>query len=70
MPKWNDLGKEIFEVGQQKDLDLKSFNEVYATRKKWVQFTLIWDNATGQYKRWWEYCKLRNKYEKNKSATK
>jgi hypothetical protein len=67
-PKWNELGMEIFDVGQHADLDNKSFKTVWETRPKWVEFTLIWEEASGQYSRWLEYCRLRNKDEpKNQS---
>jgi len=71
MNSWNHKSDdEKFEEGQHSDLDYKTFNYIYVNRPKWVQFTLIWESAKGQYKRWLQYCRDRNKYEqKNKPVT-
>ena len=58
------MSTEIFEKGLHGDLDGKTFAEIYQTREKWVQFTLIWKTATGQYDQWLRYCRLRSKDEK------
>jgi hypothetical protein len=42
------------------DLDGKQFSEVYTSRPKFVKFTRSWTAATGEFKLWFQYVKLRD----------
>ena len=66
---WKKSSKMVFK-NEHPDLNGKTFNEVYDTRPEWVQFTLIWKEASGVYKSWMEYVTSRNKDERqNKPAS-
>ena len=60
--------QEVFEK-EHADLEGKSFLEVYNTRKQWVEFTLIWTEASGRYKLWWEYCKAKQKQDESNQSS-
>ena len=43
----------------------KTFSWVYENRTQWVEFSVKWKNATGLFKFWYLYVKLRRSLVKN-----
>jgi hypothetical protein len=56
--KWNEMRNNCF-AEEFPDVGNMPFWKIYEQRPKFVEFALCWDDASGVYGQWKEYCEGR-----------